>query len=74
MGIREVTLLGQNVNSYRDTSETNISLNHDNSDQASILSKGFKANYKIKHGGKRFADLLDVVSKINPEMRIRLEN
>ncbi len=71
MGIREVTLLGQNVNSYRDTSEINVSLNNDNLNQATVLSKGFKANYKVKHGGKRFADLLDVVSKINPEMRIR---
>jgi tRNA A37 methylthiotransferase MiaB len=71
LGIREVTLLGQNVNSYRDSSETSVSLNYNNSNQTTVLSKGFKANYKIKHGGKRFSDLLDVVSKINPEMRIR---
>nr|CAI5853971.1 unnamed protein product [Callosobruchus analis] len=39
-GVKEVTLLGQNVNSYR-------------------------------RGGLRFADLLDRVARVNPEMRIR---
>nr|CAI5853972.1 unnamed protein product [Callosobruchus analis] len=43
-GVKEVTLLGQNVNSY---------------------------SYKPKRGGLRFADLLDRVARVNPEMRIR---
>lgn len=35
------------------------------------LADGFKTIYKSKVGGRRFADLLDVISNINPEMRIR---
>ncbi len=51
-GVKEITLLGQNVNSYRDTSQ-------DYSSSASELSKGFKTIYKRKEGGLRFADLLN---------------
>jgi len=32
---------------------------------------GFKTIYKPKLGGLRFADLLDQVSLVDPEMRIR---
>lgn len=32
---------------------------------------GFKTVYKNKKGGLRFADLLDKVSSVDPEMRIR---
>ncbi|KAG6439334.1 hypothetical protein O3G_MSEX000685, partial [Manduca sexta] len=35
------------------------------------MAKGFKTVYKKKKGGLRFADLLDKVSSIDPEMRIR---
>lgn len=66
-GIKQVTLLGQNVNSYRDISE----LQYNTSSDPTPLSKGFKTIYKTKHGGMRFADLLDKVSLVDPEMRIR---
>ncbi|XP_020846406.1 mitochondrial tRNA methylthiotransferase CDK5RAP1 [Phascolarctos cinereus] len=65
-GLKEVTLLGQNVNSYRDNSEIQF-----NNATPTNLSRGFSANYKTKKGGLRFADLLDQVSRVDPEMRIR---
>ena len=68
-GIKEVTLLGQNVNSYRDVSQSNY-YNGDNMEKTNLV-KGFKTVYKSKVGGLRFSDLLDRVSLVNPEMRIR---
>ncbi|XP_027750814.1 CDK5 regulatory subunit-associated protein 1 [Empidonax traillii] len=65
-GVKEVTLLGQNVNSYRDLSEVQFQ-----SAAAPGLSRGFSTVYKAKQGGLRFTHLLDQVSRIDPEMRIR---
>ncbi|KAK2141884.1 hypothetical protein LSH36_1026g00005 [Paralvinella palmiformis] len=65
-GIKEVILLGQNVNSYRDTSE----LQSQGCD-ITKTSQGFSTVYKPKVGGRRFAELLDKVSMVDPEMRIR---
>ncbi|XP_012866555.1 PREDICTED: CDK5 regulatory subunit-associated protein 1 isoform X1 [Dipodomys ordii] len=65
-GLKEVTLLGQNVNSFRDNSEVQF-----NNAASTNLSRGFSANYKSKQGGLRFSHLLDQVSRIDPEMRIR---
>ena len=64
-GIKEVTLLGQNVNSYRDMTEVK------HYPGITKLSKGFSTVYKNKHGGLRFSDLLERVADIDPEMRIR---
>ncbi|NXK32825.1 CK5P1 protein, partial [Piprites chloris] len=65
-GVKEVTLLGQNVNSYRDLSEVQFQ-----SAAAPGLSRGFSTVYRTKPGGLRFSHLLDQVSRIDPEMRIR---
>ncbi|RZC42590.1 UPF0004, Radical SAM, and/or TRAM domain containing protein [Asbolus verrucosus] len=68
-GVKEVTLLGQNVNSYRDTSNSkDLFMTNTN---PTNLAKGFKTVYKSKIGGRRFADLLEKVADVDPEMRIR---
>ncbi|XP_077430019.1 mitochondrial tRNA methylthiotransferase CDK5RAP1 isoform X2 [Vanacampus margaritifer] len=65
-GVKEVTLLGQNVNSYRDTSKEQFC-----GAIPTKLSRGFKTVYRPKLGGMRFSDLLDGVSQVDPNMRIR---
>ena len=69
--MKEVTLLGQNVNSYRDLSESTVYSVPSPEAQPTNVVPGFKTVYKAKVGGRRFSDLLDKVSQVDPEMRIR---
>ncbi|CAO0799221.1 unnamed protein product [Mucor circinelloides] len=69
-GVKEVTVLGQNVNSYRDESESKYFMSG-NGVGSGLSNSGFNTIYKRKDGGRRFTELLDHVSLINPEMRIR---
>ncbi|CAJ0600503.1 unnamed protein product [Cylicocyclus nassatus] len=67
-GVRQVTLLGQNVNSYRDMSESTYVVER----RASTTTvPGFSTVYKPKIGGHTFLTLLDKISEIDPEMRVR---
>ncbi|KAJ1979814.1 hypothetical protein H4R34_002686 [Dimargaris verticillata] len=77
-GVKEVMLLGQNVNSYRDTSEYRsyptpipTTSTDDLGEGQSHMSRGFKTIYKTKHGGRRFTELMEQVAQVDPEMRVR---
>ncbi|XP_043274610.1 CDK5RAP1-like protein [Venturia canescens] len=67
-GVKEITLLGQNVNSYRDLTQSDFYVD---AKAPTDMAKGFNTVYKTKMGGLRFGELLDKVSLINPEIRIR---
>jgi len=68
-GIKEVTLLGQNVNSYHDQSPEAIAAIPHNNYQMS--NDGFRSRIRRGGAGYYFADLLDTLSNISPELRLR---
>jgi len=62
---------GQNVNSYRDLSGVEGKERLEAKEATKLSNDGFRTVYKSKLGGRRFADLLDRVSAVDPEMRVR---
>lgn len=86
--VKEVTLLGQNVNSYADLShlqQQQQEAQRASSDSisgsgrqtssrssASVYAPGFSSLSKPKRDGAvQFAELLERVAQVNPEMRVR---
>ncbi|OQS01108.1 CDK5 regulatory subunit-associated protein 1 [Achlya hypogyna] len=67
-GVREIVLLGQNVNSWHDRQTEGA----EEEGRAYVSATGFNNMFKARDAkGFRFADLLDRVSAVDPEIRIR---
>lgn len=72
-GVKEVVLLGQNVNGFHDTSDNSATL-FPQSTSYNITSPLFTPLYRSKHkekAGARFVDLLREVAAIDPNLRVR---
>ncbi|GAB9468451.1 Cdk5 regulatory subunit-associated protein 1 [Globisporangium polare] len=67
-GVKEVVLLGQNVNSFHDKKSEGASENG----RGYVAAEGFANMFRARDTlGFRFVDLLDEVSRVDPEIRIR---
>lgn len=72
-GVREVVLLGQNVNGFHDTSSQSALLYPTNT-QYSTSSAGFTNLFQSRsrdRPGARFSDLLLAIAAISPDLRVR---
>lgn len=69
--LKEVVLLGQNVNSYHDRSPAAL-LERPDSVTSPLSNDGFRSRWRRPDmGGYRFVDLVEAVSDISPELRVR---
>lgn len=72
IGTKEITLLGQNVNSYADFQDLRPKVDSSKNYFEKEYAKGFVSVYKpMREGSKRFSDLLHEVASIDPEIRLR---
>ena len=67
--IKEVTLLGQNVNSYHDKSDASLMARP--ASEYTLSNEGFRSRIRRTDGGYHFADLVAQVSDLSPELRVR---
>lgn len=69
--LKEVVLLGQNVNSYHDRSEAALAA-RPLAISSSLSNSGFRNRTKRPSaGGYTFVDLVEAVADISPELRVR---
>jgi len=69
--MKEVVLLGQNVNSYHDRSEAALEARPFNT-TPSLSNSGFRnRTRRPSQGGYTFVDLVEAISDISPELRLR---
>lgn len=69
--MKEVVLLGQNVNSYHDRSEAALEARPFNA-TPSLSNSGFRNRVRRpSQGGYTFPDLVEAIADISPELRLR---
>jgi MiaB/RimO family radical SAM methylthiotransferase len=71
--IKEVVLLGQNVNSYHDRSEAALAARPHATAPGLLSNAGFRNRIRRPEsgGGHSFCDLVEAVAEISPELRVR---